>query len=317
MDSRVLITVDTELGWRHYAAGHSWQTNYARSYQAAGVGVPWQLEVLRRHGLKACFFVDPMPALVYGIEPVRRMVEPILEAGQEVQLHLHSFWANIGKGKDAEFELTAFDKEGQLRLIRQARDLLVEAGAPSPIAFRSGSYAVNDDTIDALAEIGISYDSSHNGSHHPWPSALPLEPAQIAPLDYRGVVEVPVSQIGNGGGKLRHLQVCAASFAELRAGLLHAAERRHPIVTLVSHSFEFATRDGLRPNPLLAARFEQLCAFLAEQRHRLPTMHFIDLGELPLGINAEPLPAAPLRKARRMAEQLWSNARYERRVGRG
>src|SRR5918998_5928765 len=125
MDTRVLLTVDTELAWRHYAAGHSWQENYTRSYIAAGVGVPWQLEVLRAHGLKACFFIDPMPALVYGIEPVRRMVQPVLAAGQEVQLHLHSFWANIDRGTEATFELNGFDKHGQLRLIRQAGKLLM------------------------------------------------------------------------------------------------------------------------------------------------------------------------------------------------
>ncbi|MGH6659079.1 MAG: polysaccharide deacetylase, partial [Sphingomicrobium sp.] len=76
MATRVLLTVDTELTWRHFAAGADWRENLALSFDPAGVGVPWQLERLARHGLKACFFVDPMPALVYGIEPVRRMVEP-------------------------------------------------------------------------------------------------------------------------------------------------------------------------------------------------------------------------------------------------
>src|SRR3546814_1433602 len=92
MDCRVLLTVDTELTWGHHVRGCSWRENFARSYEAAGVGIPWQLRTLAEHRLKACFFVDPMPALVHGIEPIRRMVRPILDAGQEVQLHLHSFW---------------------------------------------------------------------------------------------------------------------------------------------------------------------------------------------------------------------------------
>src|SRR3546814_9309854 len=104
------------------------------------------------------------------------MVRPILDAGQEVQLHLHSFWHDLAEGRDKpRFALTDFAAAGQHDLIRTARDLLIEAGAPDPIAFRSGSYAADESTLGALAELGIRYDSSHNGSHHPWPSALPLD----------------------------------------------------------------------------------------------------------------------------------------------
>ena len=82
MTTHVLLSVDTELAWRHYRAGCGWDENYARSVEPAGVGLSFQLDLLRRHGLKACFFVDPMPACLYGIEPIRRMVETILSAGQ-------------------------------------------------------------------------------------------------------------------------------------------------------------------------------------------------------------------------------------------
>ncbi|HEY9553614.1 polysaccharide deacetylase [Allosphingosinicella sp.] len=313
MDCRVLLTVDTELTWGHHVRGCSWRENFARSYEAAGVGIPWQLRTLAEHRLKACFFVDPMPALVHGIEPIRRMVRPILDAGQEVQLHLHSFWHDLAEGRDKpRFELTDFDAAGQHDLIRTARDLLIEAGAPDPIAFRSGSYAADESTLGALAELGIRYDSSHNGSHHPWPSALPLDPAQIAPLRQGVVVEIPVAQMEDRAGKLRHLQLCAISAEELRQALLHAARHGHPLTTLVSHSFELATRDGLRPNRTLCRRFERLCAFLAGERDRLSTVHFADLDDLPLGASAVPMPASKLRRARRMAQQIWSNAVYER-----
>jgi hypothetical protein len=314
MATRVLITVDTELSWRHYATGAGWRDNLALSFDPAGVGVSWQLDMLAEHGLKACFFVDPMPALLYGIEPVRRMVEPILAAGQEVQLHLHPCWACLAEGVEdgGTFELTGFAPRRQRELITEARDLLVEAGAPEPIAFRSGSYAVDDLTLDALHALGILYDSSHNGSHHPWPSALPLPPSQIAPVVHRGVVEIPVGQIEQAPRKLRHLQLCAVSAEEIEAALRHALAERHPLVTLVSHSFEFATRDGLRPNRALATRFARLCRFLAEYRDRLPTAAFADLADVPLGVNALPLPARRFRTARRMAEQLWANAVYER-----
>jgi peptidoglycan/xylan/chitin deacetylase (PgdA/CDA1 family) len=316
MSSRVLLTVDTELTWGHYARGASWQENWARSFDPAGVGVPYQLRLLKQHGLKACFFVDPMPALVYGIEPIRNMVEPILAAGQEVQLHIHPVWRSVGDGseKGARFELNDFDASEQLSLIRQARELLIEAGAAPPIAFRAGGYAADSATLAALRSLGIGYDSSHNGSHHPQPSRLPLDRHAIALVECGGVTEVPVGQIRSGGGKLRHLQLCAVSTGEMRAALEHAAANRHAVTTIVSHSFELATRDGLRPNRSVCRRFQALCAFLRDNSERLPTAVFSEHGDVPLGLPALPLPPHRLRVAGRIVEQMWANARYERRL---
>ena len=314
MGCRVLISVDTELTWRHQRGAADWRDNYARSVEPAGVGIAYQLERLARHGLKACFFVDPMSALVHGLEPVRRMVEPILAAGQEVQLHLHSFWVGAAEGatEGENWELTCFPEARQRDLIGAARDLLVAAGAPPPVAYRAGSYAADAATLRALKANGIAFDSSHNGSHHPWPSNLPLPPEQIAPVAVEGIVELPVTQIEDAPGRLRHLQLCAVSSDESEAALLHAAENGHPLVTFVSHSFELATRDGLRANRTLCRRFDRLCRFLEANEDRLPTAHIAELGDLALGVDAKPLPARSLRTARRMAEQLWSNLRYER-----
>ena len=151
MTTQVLLTIDTELRWDRHLSGASWQENLELSFDPAGVGVGYQLGRLAAHGLRACFFVDPMPALLYGIEPIRRMVEPILAAGQEVQLHLHPSWADPA---DPVFELTGLDRHTQCDLVRTARDLLIEAGAPRPIAFRSGSYAADPATLEALAAVG-------------------------------------------------------------------------------------------------------------------------------------------------------------------
>jgi peptidoglycan/xylan/chitin deacetylase (PgdA/CDA1 family) len=315
MATRVLITVDTELVWRHHAAGHGWEENFRRSYEAAGVGVPYQLRVLAEHGLKACFFVDPMPALVHGLEPIRRMVEPILAAGQEVQLHLHPFWAHLDEAERSgrTAELTRYGYEDQLEMIRQARDLLMAAGAPNPLAFRAGSYAANTDTLRALAELGFHFDSSHNGSHHPEPSAISLPRRQVGPVAVApGLIEIPVGQIEEKEGRLRHLQLCAISFAELRAALRHADRQNHPVATIVSHSFELATRRGLSSNGVIKNRFARLCAFLASRRDKLPTVWFSDLDQIPVAVAAVPAPGRAGRRLLRLAGQLWGDARYER-----
>ncbi len=144
------------------------------------------------------------------------------------------------------FELIDYSLAEQVELISGAADMLMAAGAPDPIAFRSGSYSASDDTLAALARLEFVYDSSHNGSEHPWPSAIGLEPRQIAPVLHRGVIEVPVTLIEDQKGHLRHFQICALSAAEMKAALDHAVREDHAAVTVVSHGFELANRAGTR-----------------------------------------------------------------------
>jgi hypothetical protein len=68
------------------------------SYNPAGVGVPWQWTCSAGTGSRPASSSTPLPALVYGIAPIRAMIEPILAAGQEVQLHAHSFWSDLALG---------------------------------------------------------------------------------------------------------------------------------------------------------------------------------------------------------------------------
>lgn len=311
----VFLTIDTELMWRHHAADLATDEIVRRSLEPAGVGVAYQLAMLQRHGLKATFFVDPMPALVHGRDHVARVVEAILAAGQEVQLHLHPNWTAADAGdrtRHARFELIEYSATEQRALLEQARDLLVSAGAPLPVAFRAGSYAANDDTLAALTSLGFSYDSSHNGAHHPWPSAIGLPVRQIAPVVRGGLIEMPVTVIEDRAGGLRHFQLCALSVAEMRAALDHAAAHDHAAVTIVSHGFELATRAGTHANAVHVRRFDALCAMLAARSDVLPTAHFADRS--PLRLTAQDVPLGPnaWRTRWRQAEQLWSNLVSER-----
>ncbi|HEX8388462.1 MAG TPA: polysaccharide deacetylase [Sphingomonas sp.] len=311
----VFLTVDTEFSFRRYREGLDWEAIYARSIEPAGVGVSYQLRRLAEHRLKACFFVDPMPAMAFGLEPIRRVVGAILEAGQEVQLHWHGQWSNADPADrmrpPACDEINGYDLAAQRDLIAGAAELLVAAGAPRPIAFRAGSYAADDCTLDALAALGFAYDSSHNGAMHPAPSAIGLDPERIAPVR-RGVVQVPVGVVEDAPGRLRTMQICALSAAEMRAALDHAAARDHAVATIVSHSFELSNRAGTHANAVHVRRFDALCALLDARRDVLPTAHFADRPDLPLDRDDAPLGPSLWRTRRRQAEQLWSNWVAER-----
>lgn len=315
MATHVFLTIDTELMWRHHAAGLSGAEIARRSLEPAGVGIGYQLAKLKELGLKATFFVDPMPAMVHGMEPIRRVVGAVLDGGQEVQLHLHPNWAEADatdRSRYARFEMIEYSRAEQRDLIAQARTLLELAGAPRPVAFRAGSYAANDDTLGALAELGFAYDSSHNGSEHPWPSAVSLPVRAIAPVRHHGLIEVPVTLIEDRPGQLRHFQICALSAGEMQAALHHAIREDHAAVTVVSHGFELANRAGTRANAVHVRRFDALCRMLAAGKGALTTTHFADRPALAAGRHDMPLGPSTLRTRLRQAEQLWSNLIEER-----
>ena len=320
MTTGVLISIDTELTWRAHMSGASWLDNYARSIEPGGVGIGYQLATLTKYDLKACFFVDPLPALLFGIEPIRRMVGTILDAGQEVQLHIHPMWTQADRREQAKdaapvrFELTGFSEDEQLALILEGREMLRTAGAPDPVAFRAGSFAANAATFRAVARAGLRIDSSHNGSQMPWPCETGLPPTAVSPLSAGVLTELPVGLLDEGGGKLRHLQIGAVSLAEMRAALFHAELEGSPLVTLVGHSFELATRDGARANDIIRHRFDGLCHWLGGVADRFPTRFAAELAGVPLDLPATPCPVSQVTRLSRMAMQGLSNLRYERRL---
>jgi hypothetical protein len=323
--TRVLITVDTELSLRLFQDGALAMDNYARSIagecEGGPVGIGWQMDVLDGYGLKGVYFVDPFPALVHGINVIEDIVAPIASRGHEVQLHIHTEWLQWAKtpiiGGRQGRSIGDFALEDQLFLVDLARRLLVEAGAPTPTAFRAGNFGANDDTLRALSKLGFQWDSSYAAAFRNMGCIISIDPAQAGPVRHLGMAELPVSGIGKGGD-VRPAQICALSAAEMDMALEHAAATGHPTLNIVTHSFEMMSRDRKRPNGLVMDRFEALCLAIANHPS-LETSGFADLDASLADQDWSELahcPAHPVRKMRRQAEQLWGSLRYERSLRR-
>ena len=313
--TKVFITIDTELSAGLFQAGADADANFARSIACDGYGVEWQMDRLDAHRLTGVFFVDPMPALVYGPAVIAQIVAPIIARGHEVQLHLHPEWLEWGTvqpvGERRGRSIGDFGYDDQVTLIALARQLLIDAGAPPPTAFRAGNYGANDDTLRALATIGIAWDSSFNPTYIGDPCHIGLGVDQVDPVTRLGVTEVPVSALYDRPGHLRHAQICALSAREMRDALTHAAATRRPAFTIVTHSFEMMSRDRKRPNRSVMTRFEAMCRTVAEHPG-LSSSSFAGL-EIPPATTT-PERAAPnyLRTAKRIAEQTFATLAYER-----
>lgn len=327
----VFITVDTEVwpnspGWPHapLAADYDARGDIERYLLGGRVadarGVPYQLEVLARAGLKATYFVDPMFSFALGIEPLRELVARIAGAGQEIGLHLHPEWLTDSRCGDLPaFRgplLHGYDEAAQCTLIRAGLARLAQAGSPPVVAFRAGSWGANLATLRALRANGLRYDSSLNArfaASFPDLAAGTREGA-TQPFLLDGLAEFPVTTFADlpPAGR-RPLHVCAASLAEFRMVLDHADAQGWDAVVVVLHSFEFVRveRTGpgaVAPQRLLARRFERLCAFLDANRSRFATRHFSGLGAAVTDRAGHPaLPqSSRARTAMRHLEQLAS-----------
>lgn len=317
--TRILITIDTEydFGFTRRNGVASRQQNFARSIAcdtpSGSVGVGYQMDMFDRHGLRAVFFVDPMPALVWGTAAIEDVVGPIVARGHDVQLHIHTEWLELAGsanplGTRTGTNIKDFSFEEQCLLLDHARAALVAAGAPAPVAFRAGNYGANDDTLRALAHVGLTFDTSHCPGIMGSLCDISLSAQDRAPMRHCGVVEVPIGCIAAPGGGLRHAQLTALSAGEILAALSHAQGQDIADFTLVSHSFELLSRDRARINQVVRRRFEHLCAALGARGVASGIYHVAPPVAAPRPVPA--LPHNPLRMGWRLAEQALSNALY-------
>lgn len=272
----LLFTIDTEYSSGFFADGsaRAWEENFVRCVACKvktgeEVGIFYQMDILERHGLRGVFFVDPMPALVWGTEAISRIVKPILERGYDVQLHLHTEWLRFAErnpvGSRTGHNLADFSLNEQSVLLDYAIEQLMAAGAPAPLVFRAGNYGANDDTLRALSKKGVCFDTSFPPGILSSACEISLALDDVFPVPCQGIVELPIGAIDGRGGKRRHAQLTAMSAWELISALKHAKLFNWPTFVLVSHSFELMNRKSGVANRIVQRRFEMLCEWLAGQ----------------------------------------------------
>ena len=261
-------------------------------------GLPLTLEVLNDHGLRGVFFVEPLFAARFGRQPLQELVGLIQEAGQEIQLHLHTQWVDDAlepllpnvSGKRQHLRL--FSRAEQVRLIAVGLDLLRSAGESSINAFRAGNFALNQDTLYALGENALNFDSSYNGVEfveNVAPGELLTQPKAFA-----GVTEYPVTVFRDRGpGSLRPLQLTACSFREISWVLNIAADSGWDAIVIVSHNFELLNRRKDQPDPIVVKRFRQLCRYLEQHSDRFHVRGFRGLSPFESQTQPEPIMSRP------------------------
>lgn len=274
----VFLTFDTEVwcgGWndldRRFPEAFR---RYVYGPTPRGDGaLPLILRVLNEHGLTGVFFVEPLFSKRFGLEPLSEIVSLVQDAGHEVQVHLHTEWADttnpplIPGLTHKHQHLAMFDRDQQTQLIRTGIEQLHAAGAIGLRAFRAGNYGMDQHTPAAVKASGLEIDTSYNpashfGRHFAHDGDVPLQAFAVD-----GILEYPISVMHRGrNGPVHALQITSCSWPEMRRALRQARAERWESVIIVAHNFELMNRAKSRIDPIVLRRFEKLCAFLNQNR---------------------------------------------------
>lgn len=311
----VYITVDTETwcgGWDNIDQKFPNAFDnyiYGRSSQG-DFGLPFQLKTLNDHGLKGVFFVEPLFSMRFGKSYLEDVVGLVLDAQQSVELHLHPEWTDESNKvifphvNEKREHLKFFTYQEQTELITLGIELLKDAGCNNITAFRAGSFGANDDTLLAAQACGLKFDSSYNYCIPECEISAFSDIQQ--PQKFEGITEIPMTTFVDGLGKRRHAQLTACSYAELKASLDQANKYQWQSYVLLSHSFELMKLAQKQPNKLVIKRFENICAYLQQNKSKFKTRFFSDAIDLnndrpnsPIIVNIGPT-------AKRYFEQLIS-----------
>jgi len=134
-------------------------------------GIPRILEILKKHGTPASFFVPAVTALLYPDEQKRVVAE-----GHEVAIHGWIHERNSDLPREAEREL-------QMR----SADVLETVTGVRPVGIRTPSWDFSPNTLAITKEMGLVYDSSLMADVDCYELEMGGKPT--------GVVELPVEWI--------------------------------------------------------------------------------------------------------------------------
>ena len=161
--------------------------------------LPYTLQVLREHGLKGVFFVEPLFSTRFGSQPLEEIVGLIREGGQEIQLHLHPEWVNesveplLENIERKRQHLRYYTRAEQEILVAAGKRLIAQAGGGECTAFRAGSFGFNRDTLGALAANGIRFDSSYNATIFGLDSGVGPGQVLVDAFECDGIYEYPMT----------------------------------------------------------------------------------------------------------------------------
>lgn len=250
-------------------------------------GLGFVLKTFEQHGIKATFFVEALNYRYFGDAPMAGICRRLVEAGHDIQLHLHPCWMAFDGGAlisdQPNDSCSGRSLEAMIDLIQRGLDAFGRWGLPRPVAFRTGNLVADTVVYQALNRLGI-----HIASNVGLGVTRPLEPRlQVASGRHliHDVMEIPVTTFEDyrifGRTNLRPLQITACSWQETRHVLWAARHAGLDQVVIMTHPFEYvwpstSRYDKISINWINQRRLRKICRFLRDHQSDFAAVTFGD-----------------------------------------
>lgn len=243
-------------------------------------GLGFIIRTLEKHDQKATFFVEAAHLNYFPPSAMGKYVARLVDAGQDVQLHLHPLWLSFEAGRRRSAEVHTdhcgeMDVTALAKLMTEGCDQIEKWTGQRPTAIRTGNFSTEPGVFEAMRAAGLKYSSNICMAASP-PHASELRLAGGSEI-ISEITELPVTCFADmgpvGRGRMRSFQVTALSATELISLLNQLNELEGEVAVIVTHPFEFIKKQDfryrqLRTNRLVQKRLERLCIYLAANPER-------------------------------------------------
>ncbi len=309
MRTRVYLTVDVECAEERIRAGRiqpplgydlrMWG-RFANQRQDLGVGLIRR--ELKKRGLRATFFVEPLGSSHFGLPGLTEVCTFLRDGGHDVQLHTHPVQRNAtfrSKGVSPySDDIGSYSEAEQAKLLSDGISILAQTGIPKDdiLAFRAGNFGATNSTWAAMRQAGLRVSSNYNPCYFNKNCKMRYAQAEagLFPSPVEGVWELPITCFEEVGiaarGSLRHMQIAAVTAQEMIECMRQCRALCVGEVTIVTHSFEFYFIDSPEAklghvNHINLARLGAVLDFLARNSH--------DFDVETVGALAQRVPSSP------------------------
>lgn len=231
-------------------------------------GVTKIMDMLDKYNIKGTFFVNVYESAKFGDEALKNVCLEITRRKHDLGLHTHPqvmFPKIYGMQNGTLAE--------QSEIIRTGKELIRKWTGKEVIAHRAGAYLSNHDTLKALSENGILFDSSTSYAYrriqnlkHPIST---INKIIITDSGQQKTIEIPVTIYGEfkfmNFVDIRVLDMESTSLVEFKEILKAAIKNDVKTVVIMSHSFSFI-RYNKSARKRLEKKLDLLLSYIKSQK---------------------------------------------------
>lgn len=211
---------------------------------AGSPGVFKILDITEKYGFQSNIFLDVYSHNEFEPGVLENIALSIQNRGHAVELHTHPD-IKLDFYKD---NIYCYSLEEQMRILEYGKRLIYQWTGQNPIAHRGGSYAINDDTLSALHQVGIPIDSTLFFNHKNNKLQRRLTVNKLS--QYAQTLEVPITYVRvvkkNGENFDTKFDLDALSYPDLIRVVQLAKEHNLQTLTLFLHSFSFIHKKTIK-----------------------------------------------------------------------